>query len=402
MGASLMWALWAEQQGGAERDRLDKNLAWLADHRTDYVRWFASVGGDSWADRAVDITRPDYRERMSALASRARRQFGIRSHITCIAGSRQTDTSDDRQHVVEHVIAIAKAQPEDVFAIEIANEWWSRRIPLSELRRLAKLVQTNVAVLNGPSAPQGDSEAKIKELYEDHVGTLVFLHPARDMKSDGHWRSVRQAWREQNFEVDGVADAYLFSEPKGEKSSVSADSDPTRLALTAVMAWLCGIGGYTVHASAGIRGGGIADREKGRAANYWEVEHGDATFRAIDYARSLLDQNLPNWAKVNGDSSRAPLLFRGTFKGPSDQGRPDVMRVYWATIGGQHAKGTQAVGVALDISGTNCTFEAPAACHVDVHDLAARAKVRTVRLAKGDRFTLARSPQGVLMRGLFV
>src|SRR5688572_23532721 len=57
LGASLFWALWGERH---DPDRLDANLAYLAQHSVDYVRILGMVGSESWADRVIDPWAPDY------------------------------------------------------------------------------------------------------------------------------------------------------------------------------------------------------------------------------------------------------------------------------------------------------------------------------------------------------
>src|SRR5512145_794541 len=57
IGASLFWALWGERH---DPDRLDRNLAWLAQREFDYVRILAMVGSETWSDRVIDPGAKDY------------------------------------------------------------------------------------------------------------------------------------------------------------------------------------------------------------------------------------------------------------------------------------------------------------------------------------------------------
>ena len=88
---------------------------------------------------------------------------------------------------------------------------------------------------------------------------------------------------------------------KAPQSSVAADDDPLRLTMYAGLTWLCGGAAFVLHTGAGVRGGGLEDRERSRVANIWQVAHIEQTLAGINTLRKLLPPDLPNWQRHNSN-----------------------------------------------------------------------------------------------------
>jgi hypothetical protein len=185
-------------------------------------------------------------------------------------------------------------------------------------------MNARTAVLVASSAPPGlkpqvdpahagpDERAAIADwhtLYSGGVADALTFHSDRDTgQQGGAWRPVRELWKLQ-FSGDGIPRVWINNEPIGPQSSVDSDDDPVRLAMSAAMSWLSGMAAYTLHTGAGVRGGGAADRDLGRAVNLWEVPNIDATTRMLQAVRQALPATLPNWQRVNWNASEHPCAI---------------------------------------------------------------------------------------------
>lgn len=298
---SFFWALWGEL---FDTERTDQNWATAAGH--DYVRIFAQVGGDSWSDRAVGPATPGWKDAITRVTDKAYDKYGMRVQWTLFAWAKGLSASE-RSAAVQTFLSAIDGRHHKVAAVEISNEGWSNGPDFEETRKLAADVKARFPGFVALTAPNGDSCDIQRELYGGSKATLITLHFSREFAADGPWRSVRQPWRESDFDCDGLPTAYSSNEPMGPNSSVNEDADPLRLTLTAIVSWLTGVANYTYHTDAGIRGGGHADLERGRVANFWQVENWTATTGAIKLWAEKLNPALPNWKKTNGHWDDCPM-----------------------------------------------------------------------------------------------
>src|SRR5690606_34976028 len=96
----------------------------------------------------------------------------------------------------------------------------------------------------------------------------------------------------------------VSNEPIGPLSSVQADQDPLRLALSYVTAFVAGNGAYVFHSGPGVRGGGAFDAARGRPANSDDLD--PAILDALAAMRQRLPAGLANWDRHEAHQSSMP------------------------------------------------------------------------------------------------
>lgn len=330
LGASLFWALWGEQH---DPERLDRNLAWLAERGVDYVRILGQVGGVSWSDRLINPRASEYWLTVDALLARLARH-GLRAQVT-IFGEAGLLSSAERTALVRRWAERAAATPERFLLLEIANEHWSTGLDdVDELRMLGAEASLRTTVLVALSATRTATASLMCAVYADSPADLVSMHYDRN-RADGLWGSVRQPYgflSEYDKTCKGrITDVATNNEPIGPESSVRADSAPLRLIMGAVNTWVTGDVSYVFHAGAGIRGGGAADinRTPKRFANWFEQPTAEATLAGIAAMRLRLPASLQN-CEVTA-AHRGTFPFSG-FQEAADAG--DLNRAYGALCTG--------------------------------------------------------------------
>jgi hypothetical protein len=302
LGASLFWALWGEQH---DAERLERNLAFLARHGVDFVRILGMVGAESWRDRVIDPATPDYWPAAERLLERLARH-GLRAHVTLFADAQVVmPGAADRTRFVDAWAAFANRHRSRVVLMEVANEHWQNGFEgaggvddLRELgRRLAAATEVPVALSSAP----GDAGAWCG-LYAGVPGIEVAtVHYDRDTGGPGgRWAPIRRpADYPAAFDAEcrgQLPRAAISSEPIGPGSSVSEDNDALRLALAYAATFVAGNAAYVYHSGAGIRGGGIADRARGRNADFSRVDA--SALSAITALRRHLPPGMANWRRV--------------------------------------------------------------------------------------------------------
>lgn len=309
VGATLFWALWGEAH---DADRLDRNLAWLAERQFDYVRILGMVGTESWQDRRIDPRDPAYWETVDRLLARLERH-GLRAQVTVFADAQvMMPDPTDRSGFADAWARFAEAHADRILLLETANEYWQNGLGADEVRDLTGRMNALTGVLVAASTPRspwpdgGTNAAGVAAreaagiwqlLYGGADANAVTYHFDRAPGSDGAWRQVRLPWQLQFTDI-GLPEVWVNNEPIGPQSSVAADDDPVRLALGAAVNWISGLAAYTLHTGAGIRGGGAADLERGRVANIWETPRLVDTARLLAGVRHVLPSDLPNWERL--------------------------------------------------------------------------------------------------------
>lgn len=308
-GVTCFWCPWAYQH---DRERLIANLACVAGQApgvancprsgVDFLRVLVIVGpSGGWSDRAGDAREPETFERLAGLADLAFGQFGLRLEVTIFGGVDTAPTAAAREIVVRHVADIVASRPAAFQFVEIANEGTLNGFAgdegKAELWRLAQVFKARASsTLVALTSPQGEDWA---EWYRGSPAQIATVHLERNIDgTGGTWRPVRQARELVGFPADG----WVSNEPIGPQSSVASDDDPTRLVMAAGLTWLCNGAGYVYHTGAGIRGGGAADLERGRASNFAEVSNFAATLDGLNALRAALPADLPNWTWHNGNN----------------------------------------------------------------------------------------------------
>ena len=296
LGTTLFWALWGFEH---DRDRLTRNLEAISNAGFDYIRVLAIVGPGGWSDRTVDPRAPGWKERVSAFTDWAYDTHRLRIQWTVFGGVAATPTQDDRAEIVDRFASGIAGRHHKVFAVEIANEGWQNgfagRTGQTELGQLAARLRSSYPGLLATTAPRVPSCRQQSSYYRGVPASFMTLHFPRGRD---RWKAVRQPWTALATPCPDVPRAASNNEPIGPYSSVEEERDPLRLAASAAATWASGLGAYVLHTGAGIRGGGIEDRRRGRPANVWEVQDWPAITSSLSCVRSVLPDDLPNWRRL--------------------------------------------------------------------------------------------------------
>lgn len=394
-GASLFAAAHAYKFNSAWLEREAETLSAAG---VDYVRALGVVGPESWSDRTIDPRWSDYAEAIAGTTDLLYDRYGLRTQWTIFGGVETTPLPADRARVVDRFVEMARGREHKLFAFEVANEGWQNGFPaaagIAELQRLGRrLLATGVAVaLTSPqqfeTGARGDYDAC--DLYAGWP-SLATIHYDRDASTaEGVIRPIRQPWgwpAGYDSECAGqLPRAVASNEPIGPESSVEADAGPTRLALSFVTTFVAKNSAYVFHAGPGVRGGGIEDRKIGRSASYRDLN--PAVLKALAAAKQYTPAGLANWTRHNAQWPSAP--FAGLDK-EIDRGR--LVRAYMSTSGDGQIFGV-LLGIRQPVSAT-----AREAVQIELLDPATGAVVRSYRLAAGERFTVDRVGDGVVVRG---
>lgn len=315
LGATLFWGPWGYK---FDRERLERHLQFLAERDVDYVRVLGQVGmpgreaADSWSDRPIDPGWADecppsgaqpahcgsYDQVIAGFTDLAYDRYGLRVEWTVFGGTGFTPTPASRLVLVDRLLAMSKGREHKIMHFEIANEFYHNgfRGPegLEELRSLGRHLQDRTSVLVALSAPRGSDCDVMRRMHAGGIGEVVTKHFSRSGDDDG-WAAVRSAWDLQFCE--GLPALRSSNEPVGPFASVRAEADPLRLAMSAALTYLSGVGAYVLHTGPGIRGGGRADQERGRPADIWAVPEIDRILQALAHIRRVLPADLPSWAR---------------------------------------------------------------------------------------------------------
>jgi len=325
-GASLFWALWAEAHAP---DKLDANLATLATAGVDAVRILGMVGRQpTWVDRVIDPADPAYWPTVEALFDRLR-QHGLRAQVTLFADAQVMMPSlAARQTYADRWREFATPHAGQITFLEVANEAWQNGFEdLDTVRALgARLARGPILVTL--SAPPG-AEATCA-LYAGSAADLVTLHHDRDVRrAPGVWRPHLQPWTYPTaFDTDcpgELPDAVANNEPIGPGSSIESDEDPGRLALGLATTYLSGHAVYTLHAGPGIQGGNGWAAERGRVADYGDLD--PAMLDALGKTHRRLPPGLAGWDRQDPASAGQPWTgLEQAISGEALAGAPTATR----------------------------------------------------------------------------
>lgn len=203
---------------------------------------------------------------------------------------------------------------------------------VTEVRSLGRRLNDQTIVPVGLSAPDPNVASAVCDTYAGSAADFATMHYER-ARPGSLWNATRQPWGypgEYDARCRGQLPAAVSNnEPIGPQSSVQADEDPVRVGAMAFAATLvsqncC----YVLHTGAGIRGGGVADRARGRAANVWEIPRWHELVISLQAARRSLPDGLANWSRHNAQWTSAPFA---DFDRAVDDGR--IVRAYAATHG---------------------------------------------------------------------
>ena len=366
---------WARRCSGRDGDTgtiapdWSETSKFLADRGVDYIRVLGVVGPRGWADRTVSAADPQLESTWAGVTDLAYDVYGLRVQWTIFGGLDATPTPADRAKVVDRFIAAMQRRPHKVQHVEIVNEgyatgWAELR---DEAKQLATRIREQTPFAVAVSAP--GPIANVGSWYAGSSANLLTVHLPRDVVGGGNigaWRYVRQTWDPW---LESPL-AWTNNEGKGPESSVAADDDPLRLTMYAGLTWLCGGAGFVLHTGAGVRGGGLEDRERSRAADMWQVANIEQTLAGINTLRKLLPPDLPNWQRHNSNRNFPGYPFEsGPIAESIESGR--LLRAFAATSGDG-----RVIAMPLVASGP-VPFTPRGRMHVDVYDPMTGAKVES-------------------------
>jgi hypothetical protein len=350
LGETLFWA---PRGWKFERERVRRNLAWLAGHLWNYIRILCDVGGPAWVGNEIDSTWPDYEEVMAGLIDAAYDEYGLRVEATIWGGSPR-----DPLRATDLMAAVSRGREHKFVNFEAANESFQNGPDLPTVKEMARRLQST-GILTAESSPQQADQASFERLVDP--GQIASWHADRTY-GDNDWRFVRQAWDAKYFPWPVTQ-----NEPKGPASSVSPNSNPLQLAMHRALGIMCGTGAYVLHNAAGISG---IDGEHAvggrRTANLWEMPGIDEIMRAVRGIDPLLPAGVESWERSNDTWT------------PPNQVHPLPATHFWSTGDGGPERGVNRNYAA--VSGQNfitmpcgvhregASFKARWACTIKVHN----------------------------------
>ena len=285
LGISFFWLLWGMRH---DRERTLRNLD--ACQGADVLRIFCCVGqpGDSWGDRIIDPTWPDFQDVLAASLD-AMNARGMRALVTIFADVTQylPDEGSRAAHV-ERVCDVLNEHPERVYNVGISNEGIGFPDHAEILRHVARVQEQTPFLVSSVCS------------IEDAPATVYAARTERKTTGDGGmWEHT-----EQPYDLRETPLIASDEEPIGPQSSVAEDDDPLRNTTHAACAWLMRAPLYVFHCGAGIRGGGQADLDRGRPANFYDDPVFPPSLLMLRWARDFLPGDLAQWDGISHSNPR--------------------------------------------------------------------------------------------------
>lgn len=290
LACSFFWLLWGLK---FDYPRTIRNLDWLKQRGVTAVRVLGSVdSANGWADRHIDPGWSDYADILD-LMFRELRTRGMRVIFCCFGDvTNATPTSMHRRAHVTRCVDAGLRSPGEVLYYTVSNEGigFIPKRDDPEIEQLAQLIrQRSPFLVNGVS----DRETLTDTLHAAHT-------PRKITGDGGMWEHT-----EQPYDLHATSLVASDQEPIGPESSVEEDDDALRNAAHALCCWVVGGSIYVCHPGAGIRGGGQADLDRGRFANFYDQPTLDDMLAKMVRARDFLPRKIAEWRNVNhSDPSR--------------------------------------------------------------------------------------------------
>jgi hypothetical protein len=301
LGTSLMYGVHAASDP-VDLERLRQNLTWAKDRGVDFVRVFAETEAWGVDSRTGPLSNPDWHAAALRTMREAAIAAGLRIEWTLFSSDKLN--AEQESALVTTVLAVCVEQPSAVQFVEMSNENFGFNDGDGPTRMRAfagRFVNAGypTALTSVPHGAAG--------IYTGSFATLATEHFDRVLWENG-WRPVRQPWG--YWERSGVPGAFVNNEPIGIGSSVAQDTDPLRLVMGAVDAWISGSAATVVHTGAGIYGVPNVHRDGGsRPANLWEQPALEPTLVGIAAMRKILPPDVANWTRVNANKPGHPFAI---------------------------------------------------------------------------------------------
>jgi hypothetical protein len=282
------------------RAGLDADCGNMATRGANCVRWMGEVGPPLFTHRELDPTSPDWEDIVRGNVAYMYDNFGLRSDFVIFGGTDWSRTAQQRADQVDRVARIFQDLKVAIQSVRIVNEGWQtynvdgmgHDQALDHIRDMARRLKSQLDVLvSTTDVPNG------QEIGDFYTGTVVNIgaqHLDRSAAED-RYRHSRIAWEARaNFPP-----FWDLEEPRGPKSSVVSEEDPTRLISDMVNGYLSGFGSYIFHTGAGVTSGGPNDTHVHGEQRIFDHPTAQATADAMGAALSYLPSDLPNWDRKN-------------------------------------------------------------------------------------------------------
>ncbi len=387
LGETLFWA---PRGWKFERERIRRNLEWLAGRNWNYIRILCDVGGIAWTGNEIDSTWPDYREVMAGLIDAAYDEYGLRVEATIWGGSPR-----DPLRATDLMVEVSRGREHKFMNFEAANESFQNGPDLQMLKEMARRLQST-AILTAESSPIQADQASFERLVDP--GQIASWHSDRTY-GDHDWRFVRQAWDAKYFPWPVTQ-----NEPKGPASSISPNSNPLQLAMHRALGIMCGTGAYVLHNAAGVFGIEGEHAVGGhRTANLWEMPGIDDVVRAVRGIDPLLPVGVESWARSNDGwtpPNQVHPLPAAHFWSEGDGGPPRGVNRNYAAV-----RGREFITMPCGVHRDGASFNARWACTIKVCNPLTQVIVVEGPLSPGQELWLPGSPDTMaayIVRGTLV
>ena len=330
LGTTLMWGLWGYK---FDRSRLQRHFEWGADNGLGFFRMFGEVRDKQgqeppfWRDQAIVPVGsdgypewPDYEGCVQGCTQMAI-DHGMRIEWSVFGSG-----LDHKRRTCERFVAGVKPVMTGMQMGEVANENQGFGEAGVEMRQLASYLRSQLGAVPLALTAIGEDPAMVHALYDGSAADIFTFHFERTMWENG-WRPVRQPWGGKDF------GAFSNNEPVGDHSSVESDTDPERITIGAVNAWLTGASHTVIHTGAGVRG--VDDPARGRVANLWDVTSMGPVLAALKKIRAILPPGLSGWTRENFCWSGHPFEMGGLVGDPALAANHGCVRCFAAHNGSQ-------------------------------------------------------------------
>ena len=299
LGCTLFWAPYGMKY---ERDRILKNMDYLATKGVDYVRILCEC---DWDGRSWGPELPDYQEVINSTIN-ALYDRGIRTQPTLVGGR-----AANHMEIVRQLIPVFKVNREKLVYIECVNEWTRLdKANREQLVEMTRALRKELPHIIGMSCIQGPWDEWFLECKK--AGADLFIIHTERSEADGNWRQVRQAYDFSKGPWTGSN-----QEGPGPQSSVGQMEEPLHIGMFRFLSHIMKCGFFTFHVGAGVTG--VPDSKYGRPANIWESPNIDAQFAALHMVEQFIPEGVQNWKVINNGRSDHPLPLDGHVSKRSDE-----------------------------------------------------------------------------------
>ena len=399
-GVSYFTALWRYKH---DRERLESDLAFLAQQGFNYYRMLSMVGYfPGWAGREIAPVSftgregrrvdawPDYWAQLRQLIDLAYDRYGLRAQITIFADAQLMPQKEARiEHTRKLLAEVVPGREHKIILLEVANEAWQNGFPgdggVADLREFARYLNERtdipVAITSNHAGPGTGETTAFDRVYANSVADIATWHFSRDRRTDSGWKPVYDCWE---FADRPGFPPVSSNEPIGPGSSVNIESEPIRLVMAAAFAYAAKLPIYVFHCEAGVFG-------KTRFQDTPAIDRFGPILR-------LLPPDLPNWQRNDGKDTNA--LFTVFAGGKPNQYWPEIPSVPDGCVRNTGSrKDDRFVCLPIGIRPGGLELQARQHLEFTAHDPLTGKVVKSATLQPGQKVTLPPGPGALLILG---